>query len=64
MNLNQSDDDLDLRLEDLWRRKAAAHRAYHPEPSDPDFDLENIQSRYDWIPGRNWMRAAPKRGQS
>jgi hypothetical protein len=55
------DDDLDLRLEDLWRRKAAAHRTYHSDPSDPDYEFENDQ-RARWSVGSTWTQPAPRRG--
>ena len=62
MNLNHSDDHVEQILEDLWRKRKLAHRLDHPDTSDPDFSLENIQAgRYDWVPGKNWLQPAPKR---
>lgn len=56
-------DDLDLRLRDLRRRQKHAHRMEHPDPADPDYDLENIQA-HGWRVGYSWTQPAPKRGLS
>ena len=52
--------DLETRLHDLQRRKALAHRMYHSDPSDPDYDFENAQGNR-WVVGSTWMQPAPKR---
>ena len=56
-------DDIEAKLDDMWRKRKLAHRLEHPDTSDPDYSLENIQAgRYDWVPGKNWLQPAPKRG--
>lgn len=57
-----NDDDIDAKLEHLWQRRKLAHRLDHPDDRDPDYGLENMQGRYDWVPGRTWTHPAPRRG--
>lgn len=57
---HRPDDEIDARLEDLWRRQRTMHRMYHSDPRDPDYDFENSQAAR-WTVGRNWMTPAPKR---
>lgn len=57
---DMNDDQLEARLDDLWRRQKIMHRMEHPDPRDPDFDLENIQV-HGWRVGSTWAQPV-KRG--